>query len=147
MAAEPGQTLSHYRLIEEIGRGGMGVVWKAEDTVLKRIVALKVLPDDVVRDDDRRQMFLKEAQLASSLSHAHIAQVHEFGQEGGLDFIVMEYVEGKPLKKLMHGRPLPPHKVVEFGHQIAKPFSMRVSSPLASSSHRTWMSLLSTLLT
>ncbi len=94
MTLQTDQTLSHYRLIEKIGEGGMGVVWKAKDTVLSRTVAIKVLPADVVRDKKRRQMFLDEARLASSVSDARIVQVHEFGHEGDLDFIVMEYVEG-----------------------------------------------------
>jgi len=112
--------LSHYRLIEKIGEGGMGVVWKAEDTVLTRTVAIKVLPADVSRDEKRRQMFLEEARLASSISDARIVQVFEFGRERDLDFIVMEYVEGSPLNKILHGRPLPAHKVAEYGHQVAR---------------------------
>ena len=123
MATNPGQMLSHYRLVEKIGEGGMGVVWKAEDTVLNRTVAIKVLPANVVQDKERREMFLKEARLASSVSDAHIVQVHEFSRDDDLDFIVMEYVEGNPLKNLLHGRPLPPHKVADFGHQIAKALS------------------------
>ena len=123
MPVQPSQTLSHYRLIEKIGEGGMGVVWKAEDTVLNRIVAIKVLQADVSRDETRREMFLTEAQLAAQVGDAHIVQVYEFGREGDLDFIVMEYVEGNPLNKMLHGRPLPPHKVADFGHQIAHALS------------------------
>jgi non-specific serine/threonine protein kinase len=123
MSATSGQMLSHYRLVEQIGEGGMGVVWKAEDTVLNRTVAIKVLPADVSRDQKRRELFLREAQLASQVSHANIVQVHEFGREGDLDFIVMECVEGKPLNKLLHGRPLPPEKVVEFAFQVARALS------------------------
>ena len=123
MPAERGQTLSHYRLVEKIGEGGMGVVWKAEDTVLGRTVAVKVLPADHARDEKRRKMFFDEARLASSLSEAHIVQVHEFGREGDLDFIVMEYVEGKPLSKILHGRPLPLDKVASFGLQAARALS------------------------
>jgi serine/threonine-protein kinase len=123
MAVKSGQQVSHYRLIEEIGVGGMGVVWKAEDMVLKRTVAIKFLPPDVVSDERSRRMFLEEARLASSVSDAHIAQVYEFSQDNGLDFIAMEYVEGKPLNKILHGRPLPPHKVVDYGHQVAKALS------------------------
>jgi tetratricopeptide (TPR) repeat protein/tRNA A-37 threonylcarbamoyl transferase component Bud32 len=123
MPVERNQTLSHYRLIEKIGEGGMGVVWKAEDTVLGRTVAIKVLPADHARDEKRRQMFFDEARLASSLSEAHIVQVHEFGHEGDLDFIVMEYVEGKPLNKVLHGRPMPSEKVAEIGQQVARALS------------------------
>ncbi len=115
MGAESGQMLSHYRLVEKIGEGGMGVVWKAEDTVLSRTVAIKVLPADKNRDEPRRKMFLEEAKAASSVSDARIVQVHEFGREGDLDYIVMEYVEGKPLSKMLHGRPLPPKKVARMG--------------------------------
>ncbi len=120
MPVERGQTLSHYRLVEKIGEGGMGVVWKAEDTLLGRAVAIKVLPPDAARDDTRRRLFLQEARLASSVSHAHIAQVHDLGREEGLDFIVMEYVGGKPLNRILHGRPLPPDKVAGLGVQVAQ---------------------------
>ena len=113
MTSQAGQTLSHLRLIEKIGEGGMGVVWKAEDTILKRPVAIKILPPDAARDDVRRR-------LASSLTDAHIAQVHELGREGDLDFIVMELVEGKPLSRILHGRPLPPDKVASLGLQVAQ---------------------------
>ncbi len=122
MRFDKGQTLSHYRLIEKIGEGGMGVVWKAEDIVLNRQVAIKVLPADVSRDDARRQLFLQEAQFAGSISDGRIVQIHEFGREAGLDFIVMEYVDGKPLNKL-HGRPLPPEKVAKFGLEVASALS------------------------
>jgi serine/threonine-protein kinase len=95
--------LSHYRLVEKIGEGGMGVVWKAEDTVLTRTVAIKVLPADRALDEERRRMFLDEARLAAAVSHGNIVQVYELGRESDLDFIVMEYVEGQPLNKLLHG--------------------------------------------
>lgn len=120
---EPGSALSHYKLIEKIGEGSMGIVWKAEDTVLNRTVAIKVLPPDVSRDESRRLMFLNEARLASQVSNAHIVQVHEFGGEGDLDFIVMEYVAGKPLSQILHGRPLPPDKVAAIGFQVARAIS------------------------
>ncbi len=120
MTSQAGQMLSHYRLIEKIGEGGMGVVWKAEDAILKRPVAIKILPPNAARDDVRRRMFLEEARLASSLTDAHIAQVHELGREGDLDFIVMELVEGKPLSRILHGRPLPPDKVASLGLQVAQ---------------------------
>jgi tetratricopeptide (TPR) repeat protein/predicted Ser/Thr protein kinase len=123
MNIEPGKTLSHYRLIEKIGEGGMGVVWKAEDLVLGRTVAIKFLLPGAVRDEPRRQMFLSEARLASSVSEASIVQVHEFGHEEDQDFIVMEYVEGKPLNRILHGRPLPPEKVASMGHQVAHALS------------------------
>ena len=120
MDQPPAPTLSHYRLIEKIGEGGMGVVWKAEDTILGRTVAIKILPAAVAGDEKRRAMFLEEARAASIASHAHVVQVHEFGHERGLDFIVMEYVAGKPLSKILVGRPLPPDKVAQLGVPIAR---------------------------
>jgi len=120
MPPEKDKMLSHYRLIEEIGQGGMGIVWKAGDVILDRTVAIKILPSDAARDERRRKMFLEEARLASSLSDAHIAQVHELGREGDLDFIVLELVEGKPLSRILHGRPLPPDKVASLGLQVAQ---------------------------
>ena len=123
MTSASGQILSHYRLLEKIGEGGMGVVWKAQDTLLGRTVAIKVLPPNAARDEARRQLFLQEARLASSISDAHIVQIHDLGREGHLDFIVMEYVEGKPLSRIVHGRPLPPDKVVGLGLQVAQALS------------------------
>jgi eukaryotic-like serine/threonine-protein kinase len=120
VGAERGQILSHYRLVEKIGEGGMGVVWKAEDTVLSRTVAIKVLPADLALDEERRRMFLDEARLAASVAHGNIAQVYELGREGDLDFIVMEHVEGLPLGRLLHGRPVPPEKVADWGLQVAQ---------------------------
>ncbi|HYV84351.1 MAG TPA: protein kinase [Patescibacteria group bacterium] len=119
MSPEGDRSLSHYRLIEKIGAGGMGVVWKAQDMVLGRTVAIKVLPADVSRDENRRRMFLEEARLASSVSDAHIAQVYDFGREGDLDFIVMEHVEGEALSQMLRGRPLAPERVALLGHQVA----------------------------
>jgi serine/threonine protein kinase/tetratricopeptide (TPR) repeat protein len=118
--AESGQMLSHYRLLEKVGEGGMGVVWKAEDTVLNRNVAIKVLPADQTLTEERRRMFLQEARLAASLSHGNIVQVHELGHDDDLDFIVMEYVEGLPLNQLLRGQPLPPDKVADWGGQVAR---------------------------
>ncbi len=123
MSLGPGRTLSHYRLVEKIGEGGMGVVWKAEDMILGRTVAVKVLPAAAARDERRRKMFLDEARLASSVSEAHIVQVHDFGREGDLDFIVMEHVEGKPLSKMLRGRSLTPGRVAEIGEQVARALS------------------------
>ena len=123
MSPAPGQILSHYRLIEKVGEGGMGVVWKAEDTVLGRTVAIKVLPADAARDERRRRMFFDEARLASSLNEAHIAQVYEFAREGDLEFIVMEFVEGKPLSRILQSRPLAPERVADIGIQAAKALS------------------------
>ena len=124
------QELSHYRLLEKIGEGGMGVVWKAKDKVLGRTVAIKVLPPDISRDEGRRRMFLREAQLASSISHAHIVQVYEFARDKDLDFIVMEYVEGVPLSRHLQGRPLPADKVAQIGLQATQALSRAHRSSL-----------------
>jgi eukaryotic-like serine/threonine-protein kinase len=121
---EPGAILSHYRLLEKIAEGGMGVVWKAEDNVLGRTVAMKLLPTDLSRDHDRRLAFLNEARLASQVSNPHCVQVYEFNREGDLDFIVMEYVEGEPLNKILNGHALPPEKVAVIGHQLARALSV-----------------------
>jgi len=115
-----GRTVSHYLLTEKIGAGGMGVVYKARDTILDRTVALKFLPADSALDEERRRQFLKEAQLAASVSDSHIIQVYELGHEGDLDFIAMEYVEGRPLSELLQGRPLTPDRVAEWGGQLSQ---------------------------
>ena len=101
----------------------MGVVWKADDTVLDRTVAIKVLLPDVSRDERRRQMFLEEAKNASATNDPHIVHVYEFGKQDDLDFIVMEYVNGTPLNKILHGRPLPAEKVAALGEQMARAVS------------------------
>jgi tetratricopeptide (TPR) repeat protein len=115
--------LSRYKLVEKIGQGGMGVVWKAEDTSLRRTVAIKVLPPELVLDDERRTMFLKEARLAASLCDAHVVQVHELGREGDIDYIVMEYVAGEPLNRILGRGPLPTEKVAAWGLHIAEGLS------------------------
>jgi TolB-like protein/Flp pilus assembly protein TadD len=99
--------LSHYRLVEKIGEGGMGVVWKALDTELNRHVALKILPPELTADPERRLRFKREAQAAAALSHPSIAVIHEVGEHEGTPFIVMEFLEGKSLRNHLHDRPLP----------------------------------------
>lgn len=123
MTMSAGQRLSHYRLVEKIGEGGMGVVWKAHDLDLGREVAIKMLPPGATRDEARRRMFLDEARLAASVSDARIAQIYELGREGDVDFIVMEYVDGLPLSKLLKGVPLPPERVTVLGEQVARALS------------------------
>src|SRR5262245_66550873 len=92
-----GKTISHYRILEKLGEGGMGVVYKASDTRLKRPVAIKVLPRDKVADPERKRRFIQEARAASALNHPKIITIHDIGNEGGVDFIVMEYVAGKTM--------------------------------------------------
>jgi serine/threonine protein kinase len=92
-----GKTLDHYQITEKLGEGGMGVVYKARDLHLDRFVAIKVLPAEKVADHDRKRRFVQEAKAASALNHPNIVTIHDITQEGGTDFIVMEYVEGKTL--------------------------------------------------
>jgi tetratricopeptide (TPR) repeat protein/TolB-like protein/predicted Ser/Thr protein kinase len=114
-----GRTLGHYRVLEEISRGGMGVVYRATDTRLNRDVALKVLPDDLTNDPDRRRRFLKEAQAASSLEHPHIAVIHEADEVDGLAFIAMELIRGEKLSDLLARQRPSPARSLELGAEVA----------------------------
>ena len=114
-----GRTLRDYRILEPLGSGGMGEVYKARDTRLDRLVAIKILRQDLAASSDRKHRFLQEAKAASALNHPHICTIHDIGEENGRTFIAMEFLEGKTLKHTIAPRPMELEQLVQVAIEVA----------------------------
>ena len=139
-AYNAGVQVSHYRIEEEIGRGGMGVVYRAVDTRLGRTVAVKMLASEATTDPDRRARFIQEARSASVLNHPHIVTIYDVGEQDGATFIAMELVDGTPLDKMLRGGPLPvPDGAADTRCRLSRRSASRTrpASSIATSSPRT----------
>jgi serine/threonine protein kinase len=114
-----GKTLGHYRILEKLGEGGMGVVYKAQDLHLDRSVALKILPPEKLADPERKQRFTQEAKAASALNHPNIITIHDITSDGGVDFIAMEYVPGKTLDQVIPRKGMRLNEALKIAVQVA----------------------------
>ena len=115
-----GKRLSHFRILEKVGEGGMGVVYRAEDETLRRVVALKVLPPDLVGNEKRRLRLLREARAAAAVSHPNLATIYEIAEADGVVFIAMEYIEGPTLRRRIGGRPMEMKEALRIAAEVAE---------------------------